>query len=631
MGIVGVNDDSTARTCNRILDIFVSIGIFLLVWGLFLQIARMFQISFSQLGLVATSVALAITVFYLIRKFRDVDRSSLLRFIFREEGWLLIITLGIGIVRFFMLFYGSDALIYLSGPAYHLANPDIPLRFDTPGHYMSEFQPLVGYWIPCTVEYFLAYVSLISTVPLAVLCFRLMPAIAIVLAIWSIYCLLLTFGASRRSGFFFTIATSGLLMFSSFVTWWALIDPVARAFFTAFILNIMLCFVLKIQMDTDKAKVCWQALLFSAGFALTSQTGSYLIIAAAGIFLIASLVTNQIQKRRRQYVFDVFLFISLAAPAIVVIVVTYFMGTIDLYEFVLFVFSEQGISDPFSSFQATWNVLFNKFHFGHLVTYISFLGLNIFICCKYRDWRSIFFLIFSIIYIFFVLNPLAFQMFKLSSTKYRVFWRFYYLFPVMLYPAVVFLMCWSSQKKLLIGIGALLYVSLFVFFVHAGMETTKVYFNRSFSISMDVNSNHEYSSKWLESNLGKPVDRLLLFAYKRAACHYAVFSPGTVLLSSKYQFLPLCFPVKDALDITWAQEALSQLRSLNAKQADALESVLNKYHPDIVVARQLKSGEPPARLILQQCGYSFRKWSHQEALYSREYPSNIVELENQYK
>ena len=390
-------DEESAQSSNRILVLFVSIGIFLLVWGIFLQIARMFHFSLSQLGLVATPVALAIALLYLIRTFRDINPTFLLGWMFREEGWLLIISLGFGVVRFFMLLHGSDALVYLSGAAHHLANPDSPLRFDMPGHYMSESQPLVGYWMSSTLEYFWAYASLISSVPLPVLYFRLMPAIAIVLAIWSIYCLLVVFGASRRSGLFLTLATLCLLLFNfsggSFGEWTLLRSFTPRGFFNAFILNIMLCLVLKSNIDTDKAKICLQALLFSAGFALTSQSIPYLMLAAAGILFITSVVTNQIQRQGRQNIFQFLLFISFAIPPIAVIFAPHFIGTADLYGFVLSVLNEMEIIDRWSSFNRIWNTVFSEFYFGHLAVYMMLLGLNFYICYRYRDWRCVFFLI----------------------------------------------------------------------------------------------------------------------------------------------------------------------------------------------------------------------------------------------
>lgn len=608
---------STIQARDRILDIFVSVGVFLLVWGIILQLARVLHLNLSQLGLAATPTASALALLYLVRRFRCVDGSRLSGWFRKEEGWLLAISLVAGIVRFFILRPSSDSLQYLIGAAHHLAYPDLSLRFDMPGHYMTESQPLIGYWIPSTLEYFWAYVSLVSSIPLPTLYFRLMPAIAIVLAIFSIYCLFLSLGASRKSGFLLTLFSFCLLLLNfhdaSFGEWAILRTITPRALFNAFVLNILICFVLTMYSNTNRKNILWKSLLFVSGLSLTSQTIPYLIIAAAGILLIASSVTNRLQKKD-QLLFDSLLFMSFSIPAILVIAVPYIMGTPDLYQFVYLIFAELGISDPLSSFNAMWARVFSRFNWGHLAAYLGLLGLHIYLFLKYRNWINTFLLIFAGLYIVIVLNPLSFEMLKLISNKYRVYFRFYYLFPVILYPAIIFLFCWSLQKRKLISIATVLLVMVFIFFAETGFKTTKNTI-ANFEISSDVCFGETYKTQWLTSSLGKPVDGNLLFAYREASFRYGVFSPESILLASKHQFLPLHFSKDEALEVAWAQEALGQTSSLSETQVKSLKTVLDRYKPYVVVARRVKGMDSPAINILKESGYSFRAFAGREELY----------------
>ncbi|XAT60500.1 hypothetical protein GN278_06510 [Rhodobacteraceae bacterium Araon29] len=575
------------------LSFFTGVALFLLSWGLTLQVGRFVGWNLVFTGNVASIFSFGAISIYFLRFYRfprNTRFGKSLLAVFPKP--ILLLALALAGFRFFHFSESSDALQYLIGAAHHSGNFASKLGFDMPGHVGSNILNL--YHISQVLEYLAGYLSYLTSYHIVTVYFHFFPAVIVFLAVLSLCTLFSTIGCSQRAATLYTVVVVCLLLFNFgdgyFGEWAIRRTETPRACFNAFILNIILSLVF-FEYCFKKQLSIKKLLILSSGFCMTSQTLPFLLFAATILIWTAVVLQNSIMSGALKFG-NVKLFVPVLFPAFMLILISHYFNQGDIYEYQLEGWEIRELPNYMDNFGAHLSKVYgeNRFLLYILGTGIFFQAIMILgdiIFSKKKNLVGLFLFFYGILYAALFLNPYSFNTIDLLSAKSVVFFRFFYTLspPVYLILAIAIYSHFLRSLKFH-SVTLALSVVAFSFF---GLENfiklvktnqfKKAEFEQAPIISYDL----------IEKNVGEHIAGKTLLAFRQTAFRHGVYSPNLTLLVSKNQFLPLYRTVEEARVLDAAQFALGGSWKVNKTHIDSLEQVFKSHYPDIVVAKNPKS------------------------------------------
>lgn len=594
-----------------ILNIFLYVALFLLCWGLTLQLGRVNGWTLPLTGHVATFTSIAVLLIHLTAfntnfSVKDIFSSQDLKKAF-------LLACAVAVYRFFHFTDSSDSMQYLIGAAHHAKHFDLPLGFNMPGH--VETDKLNLYYLSQVIEYFVGYLSIFTQLNIVTLYFHLIPAIASFLGILSIYLLFSVVSSTEKHTFLFTLLTACILFLNfgdGFFGEWAIRrTETTRSFFNAFILNLFLCLAI-LQIRFDNINLTNKAFIFSAGFCFTSQTIPFLIFLTVLILWTASFLQNTLRERIIQLKYKS-LFLAISIPAILIILVSQYLTDADLYKYQLEGWKIRSLANNYASYHAHWTKVFGIQSITFIVFVFTFVLHSFLVVRLPHKPISSFMYFYAIIYLLIILNPFSFKIISLLSAKHVVYFRFFYLFPVLTYPFILILTYKDSFKSARITQCALALLLSVFFFV--GFEKFWVVTNNFQFKSAKDELTPLITQTMISSSTNIELRDKSLLAFRQSSFKHGVFTTDLLLLVSKNQFLPIYRNQDEATLLDAAQFALSGSWKIKNFHRNALRDVLVRFGPDFVISKASKTAPNVSENVILSQGYRLGLREGNQALF----------------
>lgn len=610
-------------------SLFVSLALYCLLWGIALHVGRLFEVSFSTLGLIVTIVSFFVLSLYSYRcHLRHNQAFGKQPFLFCGfSGPILKLAFVAGLARLFHSSESSDTLQLTIGAAHHSFSPDKPLGFEMTGHMSDEAN--VTYFISHVTEYISGYIAHLSGLHIVTVSYHILPALVTALGVLSLYMMMMAFGFSQRRSFFLTIMAVTLLALNLgngyFGEWSLRRSETTRSYFTVFILHILvMLFALRYRHKTLISNA--SVFLFIFGICFTSKSTPFLVIATTSL-LWASHCCQHLFFKRQLALPSWDLYVTIISAASLLPLYASLFPTADLYQYQLLAWDIRGFSGFYANFIAHLHKVFGQDGYLFVLLVIGVICHGVFLIRQrvahtITQEQSGFLFFYAALYVLIVGNPVTFHIFKELTPTYVVYFRFFYSLPVIAYFVILFATYnrlahgqLRFNLKTLRSYGLLgLFVVLFITF--GAKDSKNIVINKQFK-SAYYEQKPEIDSTAIQEALSGAVHDFTLFAYRNQSFRHGVYSPELSLLVSKNQFLPLYRNLEDSILIDKAQHALEGNSRVKNSDLVALHEALETFKPALVIAKIASLKQAQFTHIMSENNYVQRLIKNKDVMYQR--------------
>lgn len=610
-------------------SLFVMFAIYCLLWGVTLHLGRLFEVTFSSIGLIVNIISLIVLLAYgyhchLARR-KDFNNQQFLFFGF--SGPILGLACMAGIVRLLHSANSSDTLQNTIGAAHHSFFPKEPLSFEMTGHVGNEAN--VTYFISHATEYISGYLAHLTGLHIVTVSYHILPALVTALGVLSLYMLMMAFGFSQKRSFFLTLIAIILLSlnlgYGYFGEWSLRRSETTRSYFNVFILNILvLLFAIRYHHKAIISNI--SIFLFIFGVCFTSKSTPFLIIASTSLMWMACFCQHLFLRRALALpCWDLFVVI-ISAASILPIYSSQFL-TADVYQYQLLAWDHRGLSGSYASFTEHLNKVFGQNCYMLVLLVFGVIRHGAAIVRNQptqiiSQEQSSFLFFYSALYLIVVCNPIVFFIYKELTPTYVVYFRFFYSLPLIFY-CIILLAAYTPLGNVQFSLDLktlrqlrVLGILMLLFIIFGVKDSKKVISSSQFKSAYSQQKPEIDSTELKTASFATNIDTTL-FAYRDQSFRHGVYNPEFPLLVSKNQFLPLYRSLEDSILIDKAQHALAGNSRLKETHLIALHEVLAKFKPALVIANVASLNNKRFIEIMSDHSYIQTLIKNKDVLYQR--------------
>ena len=293
--------------------------------------------------------------------------------------------------------------------------------------------------------------------------------------------------------------------------------------------------------------------------------------------------------------------------------VSQYLTDADLYKYQLEGWKIRSLANNYASYQAHWTKVFGIQSITFIVFVFTFVLHSFLLVRLPHKPISSFMYFYAIIYLLIILNPFSFKIISLLSAKHVVYFRFFYLFPVLTYPFILIFIykeCFKSARITKCALALLLSVFFFVGFEKFRVLTSNFQFKSAKNELTPL-----ITQTMISSSTNIELRDKSLLAFRQSSFKHGVFTTDLLLLVSKNQFLPIYRNQDEATLLDAAQFALSGSWKIKNFHRIALRDVLVRFGPDFVISKASKTAPNVSENVILSQGYRLGLREGNQALF----------------